>query len=74
MFERRFYVFFVCLRVFVCSVFRKRVEDYCDVSLKGFILNGSRGQKYTRERLFGGLSSGCALSICIAFVSLFLSF
>ena len=36
--------------------------------------NGSGGQKYTRERLFGGLSSGCALSICIAFVSLFLSF
>ena len=66
-------MFFVCLRVFMCSVFRKRAKINVTCLLKVLSKNGSRGQKYTRERLFGGLSSGCALSICIAFVSLFLS-
>ena len=56
-----------CLCV-LCVVHARKINVTCLV--KVLSKNGSRGQKYTLERLFGGLSSGCALSISIAFVSL----
>jgi hypothetical protein len=64
---------FVCAcSCVLCFVNAWKINVTCLV--KVLSKNGSRGQKYTRERLFGGLSSGCALSIIsLLFLSLSLS-